>query len=93
MVSTHTIRVLGRDLQVKSAASAEHVAGVESFVNAALAETEAAVKGGDGQVVVILTLMNIAEAYLAVRDEDEQRRRSQHERIAALIARVDEQLG
>lgn len=91
MVSTHSIRILGRDLQVKSAATAGHVAQVEALVNDKLAEAGAAVTGGDSQVVVILTLMNLAEACLGAQKELAEERRACGERIAALIERLDRQ--
>ena len=89
MISTHTITVLGRDLQVKSASSPEHVAQVEALVNEKLAEAGAALSGGDSQVVVILAMMNIAEAYLAARNECEEERRACRERVAGLLGKLD----
>lgn len=91
MISTHSIRVLGRDLQVKSASAPEHVAQVETLVNDKLAEAEAAVSGGDNQVVVILALMNLAEACLGVQKELAEERRVCSERIERLIQRLDRQ--
>jgi cell division protein ZapA len=89
LISTHTIRVLGRDLQVKSVSSPEHVARVEALVNEKLAEAGAAVSGGDSQVVTILAMMNIAEAYLAAKNECEEERRACRERVAGLLGRLD----
>ncbi len=91
MISTHGIRVLGKDLQVKSASTPEHVAQVEALVNDKLAEAEAAVSGGDTQVVVILALMNLAEALLGAQNELAEERRNSNERIAGLIQRLDRQ--
>ena len=91
MISTHGIRVLGRDLQVKSASTPEHVAQVETMVNEKLAEAGAAVSGGDNQVVTILALMNLAEAYLGAQKELEKERRVCRERIAGLLGRLDRQ--
>ncbi len=91
MISTHGIRVLGRDLQVKSASPPEHVAQVETLVNEKLAEAEAAVSGGDHQVVVILALMNLAEAYLGAQKELAEERRACSERTVRLIQRLDRQ--
>lgn len=91
MITTHSIRVLGRDLQVKSVSSPEHVAQVEAIVNDKLAEAEAAISGGDTQVVVILALMNLAEALLGVQKELAEERHNCSERIAGLIGRLDRQ--
>ena len=91
MISTHSIRVLGRDLQVKSVSPPEHVAQVEAMVNDKLAEAGAAVSGGDNQVVVILAMMNLAEASLAAQKELEEQRRICSDRIAGLLKRLDGQ--
>lgn len=91
MVTTHSIRVLGRDLQVKSVSPPEHVAQVEALVNDKLAEAGAAVSGGDSQVVVILAMMNLAEAFLAAQKELVEEQRICSKRIAGLIERLDRQ--
>lgn len=91
MVATHSIRVLGRDLQVKSVATPEHVAQVEALVNQKLAEAESAVPGGDTQMVVILALMNLAESCLSAQKDLAEERRVCGERIAGLIERLDRQ--
>lgn len=89
MISTHSIRVLGRELQVKSTSSPEHVAQVEALVNEKLTEASAAISGGDSQIVSILALMNIAEAYLALKNECEEERLMNRERITGLLGRLD----
>jgi cell division protein ZapA len=91
LISTHSIRVLGRDLQVKSASSSEHVAQVEALVNEKLAEAGVTTSGADSQVVVILAMMNIAEAYLAAKSQCEEDRRRCRERVSGLLGRLDRQ--
>jgi cell division protein ZapA len=91
LISTHSIRVLGRDLQVKSVSTPEHVAQVEGLVNEKLAEAVAAVTGGDDQVIVVLAMMNLAEAYLAAQKELEAERAACRARVAGLIGRLDQQ--
>ncbi|MBJ6801817.1 cell division protein ZapA [Geomonas propionica] len=91
MIATHSIRVLGRELQVKSVATPEHVAQVEALVNEKLAEAEAKVSGADTQLVVILALMNLAEACLDARKQLEEEQRTCSERVAGLIERLDRQ--
>lgn len=86
---THSIKVLGRDLQVKSEATPEEVAEVESLVNTTLTEAGAAVTGGDSQLVVILALINLAGACLKARKESEELQQSLDGRVAALLARID----
>jgi len=87
LIATHSIKVLGRELQVKSTASPEHVAQVEALVNEKVAEVSAATT--DTQVVGILALLNIAEAYLALKNECEEERRSSRERLTSLVERLD----
>jgi cell division protein ZapA len=89
-MTTHSIRVLGRDLQVKSAAAAGHVAEVEALVNEKVAEANASTNGGDTQMVAILAMMNLAEAYLAAKNELEEGRRVSTERLTSLLERLDE---
>jgi len=91
LISTHSIRVLGRDLQVKSVSTPEHVAQVEGLVNEKLAEAGAAVTGGDDQVIVVLAMMNLAEACLAAQKELEAERTACRVRVAGLIGRLDQQ--
>lgn len=90
MITTHSIRVLGRDLQVKSASPPEHVAQVESLVNQKLAEAGSAVSGGDNQVVVILAMMNLAEALISAQKELEAERHTCRERVSGILARLQE---
>jgi cell division protein ZapA len=89
VISTHGIRVLGRDLQVKSASPPEHVAQVEALVNEKLSEAGAAVNSADSQVVVILAMMNLAEAYLAAKKDLEDERQACSVRVAGLLERLD----
>ena len=85
MNSSHQVRVLGRELKVRSISSAESVREVEAFVNERLAEVAASAKSTDPQVIAILTLMNLAESYLALARESDAFRRQERERISRLL--------
>lgn len=89
MNTLHRIKVLGRDLQVRSTADSETVRNVELFVNEKLAEVADSVKMGDTQVVAILALMNIAEEYLTLVKATEASSMSSRDRIQRLIGRID----
>ena len=89
----HRIRILGRELQVRSSASPETVREVEAFVNGKLAEVASAVSSADSQVVAILALMNIAEAYLAQAREVETCRLVCREGVPRLLRRIQDRLG
>lgn len=69
MKHSHRIKVLGKEITVRSEADPEHVQEVERFVNRKIAEAQAAVPVGDPQVPVILALMNMAESCLALQKE------------------------
>ena len=88
MSALHRIRVLSRDIQVKSTASCDTVREVESFVNEKLAEVAISARGGDTQAVAILALMNIAEEYLALVKTYNSNKRLDDERICRLMERI-----
>ncbi len=67
MRAAHRIRLMGREIQVRSAASAESVQEVESYVNQRLAEVASSLPSADQQLVALLTLLNVTEAYLALQ--------------------------
>ncbi len=92
MSASHRIRILGRELQVKSSASAEAVREVEAFVNGKLAEISSSVSSADSQVVAILAIMNIAEAYLAQAREIETCRQVCREGVPRLLKRIQDRM-
>ena len=90
MSSLHRIRVLGRELQVRSAALPEIVQEIEALVNGKLSGVAASVTGGDSQVVAILTLMTIAEAYLSLVKEQEASRQQETEWLTTLLQKLED---
>jgi len=70
--ATHFVTVLGRQISVKSSAPAEKVQRIESFVNARVQEIGAALKSGDAQLVLTLTLLNITEELLDLQQSHEE---------------------
>jgi cell division protein ZapA len=87
--SSHRVRVLGRELQVRSTATAETVREVEAFVNERLKEAAALLNTTDPQIIAILALMNIAESYLALISENDVRRSEGSERISRILCEVE----
>lgn len=67
MKTAHAVRVLGREISVRSSAPAEKVHAVETFVNERLQEIGSALKSGDAQLVLTLALLNTAEEMLDLR--------------------------
>lgn len=68
MKAAHIVRVLGREISVRSSAPAERVQAVETFVNERIQEIGSALKSGDAQLVLTLALLNTAEEMLNLRD-------------------------
>ncbi|MBL0224493.1 MAG: cell division protein ZapA [Geobacteraceae bacterium] len=74
MKTAHSVRVLGREISVRSSAPAEKVQAVETFVNDRLQEIGSALKSGDAQLVLTLALLNTAEEMLDLRSAKESDR-------------------
>ena len=68
MKTAHIVRVLGREISVRSSAAPERVQAIETYVNERLQEIGSALKSGDAQLVLTLTLLNTAEEMLNLRD-------------------------
>ena len=88
----HRIKVLGRELQLRSTASPERVRQIESYVNAAIAEIEASTRINDQQVIVILALLNIAESYMEISWKSSESDRADNDRLSRLLHRVEDAL-
>lgn len=88
-MQTHRIRIMGRDLQVRSAASPEQVREVEELINGKVLEAEPLVKGGDTQLTAILVMLNLAETYLDLVRRQEARQAEENEKILKLLRRVE----
>ena len=93
MNALHRIRVLDRDIQVRSTTDNDTVRAVETFVNEKLAEVAASVKVGDTQVVAILALMNIAEQYLLLLKQSEVSNKAADDRAFRLLQRIEASSG
>ena len=72
MKTSHAVTVLGREISVRSSASAAKVEAVETFVNGKLQEIGSALKNGDAQLVLTLALLNTSEELLELRSQLEQ---------------------
>ena len=92
MNSSHRVRVLGRELNVRSTATSESVREVETFVNEKLKEVAASINTSDPQIIAILALMNIAESYLFLTRENEESRKEGRERISRILLEMDRNL-
>ena len=88
MKTAHTVRVLGREISVRSSAPAERVHAVETFVNGRLQEIGSALKSGDAQLVLTLALLNTAEEMLELRTARQADAALEH-RLQDMIERLE----
>jgi cell division protein ZapA (FtsZ GTPase activity inhibitor) len=86
--TAHSVRVLGREISVRSSAPAEKVQAVETFVNGRLQEIGSALKSGDAQLVLTLALLNTAEEMLELRNVRESDR-SLDDRVLGILAKLE----
>lgn len=82
--------MFGREVQVRSSASAEDVRKIESLVNDAIAQVQTSMKTNDSQILAILALLNIAESFLLQSRDCTQREHFMRERITRLTRYIDE---
>ena len=90
MNSLHRVKVLGREVQVRTTASPEQVREIESFVNSRITELQASTKTVDPQVIAILALLNLAESFLQQSRENYRLNRVLRERLSRLMLHIDE---
>jgi cell division protein ZapA len=88
MKTSHVVRVLGREISVRSSAPAERVEAVETFVNKRLQEIGSALKSGDAQLVLTLALLNTAEEMLNLTELKEAEQVTD-EKILGIITRLE----
>ncbi len=92
MTGSYCIRILGRELQVRSSATPESVQEIEAFVNETVSRVESRVtNGGDRLAVAILTLMTMAEEHLRLAKKLD-RAVDDTEQVTQLIRTIDEVL-
>lgn len=87
MKAAHVVRVLGREISVRSSAPAERVQAVEAFANDRLQEIGSALKSGDAQLVLTLALLNTVEEMLNLRDVKESQQAAE-DKLRGIIARL-----
>jgi cell division protein ZapA len=88
--STHRIKVLGREVQVRSTATPEQVREIETYVNRTISEVQDSMKTGDSQLITILAMLNLAESYLLKSWENSRINDTFGERVSRLIRHIDE---
>lgn len=86
----HRVKVFGREVQVRSSASAEEVKEVESLVNDTIAQVQTSMKTTDFQILAILALLNVAESFLLQSRECSRQENFVREKISRLTRHIDE---
>jgi cell division protein ZapA len=90
--SLHRVKVFGREVQVRSSASAEDVREVESYVNDTIAQVQTSMKTTDFQILATLALLNIAESFLLQTRECSLQEHFVREKVSRLTTQIDEVL-
>jgi cell division protein ZapA len=85
------VTILGQQYTVKSEVDPAEVARVAAFVNEQLAEATSASRAGDTLNAAVLALMNVAGAYLQLRDQEGRRRQETEAYLSRLLDRLDRQ--
>lgn len=93
MKTSHRIRILGREIQVKSSASAESVREVEDYLNERAAEVAVSLPNADQQLISLLILLNVTESYLALCRGGSSGGAGFQEVLGSMVAKIDTALG
>jgi len=91
--SLHRIKVLGRELQVRSTAAPERVREIEAYINCKVEEIEASGRSKDPLVIAILALLNVAESFLDLSSELAECSTKDNERLSRLLRSIEEAIG
>ena len=83
------VSILGQQYTVKSEVGPEEVVRVAAYVNEQLAEAVSATRSADSLNTAVLTLMNVAGAYLRLRDRYGQRQQETDRFLRNLLERLD----
>lgn len=95
MKTSHRIRILGREIQVKSSASVESVREVETYLNDRAAEVALSLPNADQQLIALLILLNVTESYLALQRVQGELPDGKvfQQAVDSMVAKIDTALG
>jgi cell division protein ZapA len=91
--TSHRIRVLGREIQVKSSASVESVREIEEYLQERAAEVALSLPNADQHLIALLVLLNTTESYLALRRGELSGCAGFQQAIDSMVAKIDTALG
>jgi cell division protein ZapA (FtsZ GTPase activity inhibitor) len=87
--ASQRVVVLGRELQVRTSASAATVTEVAHFIDRTAAQVAGSVASGDTQLIALLTLLNIAEGYLTLQQQVAAGEQRAHDVMSCLVQQID----
>jgi cell division protein ZapA len=87
------VAILGRHYTVRSSSAPDEVKRVADYVNQQLAQTASVAPTADTLHVTVLTLLNIAEAYLQLQDSRGTLGPMEREKLESLLLRMDSVIG
>lgn len=93
MKTSHRIRILGREIQVKSHASVESVREVEEYLQERAAEVALSLPNADQHLIALLVLLNTTESYLALRRGELKGGTGFQQAVDSMVAKIDTALG
>lgn len=93
MKTSHRIRILGRDIQVKSSSSVESVREVEEYLHERAAEIALSLPNADQHLIALLVLLNITESYLALRRGEPSGGAGFQQAVDSMVAKINTALG
>jgi len=90
---SHRIQILGREIQVKSSASAEAVREIEDYLHERAAEVALSLPNADQQLIALLLLLNTTESYLALRRGEPSGGAGFQQAVDSMVEKIDTALG
>ncbi len=91
MKTTHLVRILGREIPVRSSASEEKVREIEAFVNKRVEEVRSRLAAADPEIVVSLAMLNLAEQYLE-QQETQAKAATLGKKVGGMLDKLDKSL-
>ena len=93
MKTAHRIRILGREIQVKSSSSVESVREIEAYLQERAAEVALSLPNADQHLIALLILLNTTESYLALRRTEPSEDTDFQQAVDSMVAKIDTALG
>ena len=93
MKTSHRIRILDREIQVKSSSSVASVREIEEYLQERAAEVALSLPNADQHLIALLVLLNTTESYLALRRGEPSGGAGFQQAADSMVAKIDTALG